>query len=56
MTHDLLSDLLMWSSGLVSAIDQTISIGLHIIFAGITALILVVVIPEEFHNKFDLKN
>ena len=52
MTHDLLSDLLIWSSGLVSEIDQTISIGLHIIFAGITALILVVAIPEVLDGGF----
>jgi hypothetical protein len=52
LEHELLSGILMWSSGLVAEIDQTITIALHITIAGVIALILILALPEILDGGF----
>ena len=52
LEHELLSGVLIWSSGLVAEIDQTITIALHIFIAGFIAIILVFALPEILDGGF----
>ena len=52
LSHQLLTGIINWSSGLLSEIDQIIKIGLHILIAGLSTLLLALIVPEFLDGGF----
>ena len=49
---EIFADFFIWSSSLVSELDQTIIIGLHILLAFIASIIIVIIKPDVLDGGF----